>query len=72
MSGALNFSPQFNQRQVNESSAAGALDCEVAVVAVDGAGVVPLDAELSPPDWMGLLSGAAADMMIGLIFPLFY
>ena len=33
------------------SSVTEALDCEVAVVVVDGAGVVALDVELSPPDW---------------------
>lgn len=38
----------------------GALDCEVAAVEVEEAGVVPsLEVELSPPDGTGLLSGAA-------------
>lgn len=50
-----------------DSSAAAAgcggveLVCDVAVVAVDGAGVVPLEVELSP-DAGGWLPSAAADM----------
>lgn len=50
VSAVLNLSPQAFHRQTRESSCgadAPALDdCDVAVVAVDGAGVVPLEVEL--------------------------
>jgi hypothetical protein len=56
----VNFSPQVAHLQVRESSAVGALDCEVAAVEVEEAGVVPsFEVELSPPDGTVLLSGAA-------------
>jgi hypothetical protein len=64
----VNFSLQLLHRQVSESSAAAALDWEVAVVVVDGAGVVVLELELSAPDWtaVGLTSEgcAGADMVM--------
>lgn len=58
VSAELNFSLQPVHRHWRESSDAAALDWEVAVVAVEGAGVVPLELELSPPDWIEF-SGAA-------------
>lgn len=45
----VNFSRQLFQRQISDSSVE-VLDCEVAVVVVEGAGVVALELELSPPD----------------------
>lgn len=57
VSAEVNFSLQLAHLQVRESSWAGALDCEVVLVEVDEAGVVPsLEVELSPPDGTGLPS----------------
>jgi hypothetical protein len=62
----LNFSEHWFQRHVRLSSAAAVLDCDVAVVVVEGAGVVVLEVELSPPDCTAAgaaSAGGGADMM---------
>ena len=68
----LNFSRQLFHRQMRASSIDEAPDWDVAVVVVEGAGVVALEVELSPPDWAAGLAvvvvasvGAGGADMVG-------